>query len=108
MFLSTAMAQAQDAAAKGPSFVEQMVPFVFIFILFYFLLIRPQSKRAKEHQQFVTNLKRGDAVLTASGIYGKIDGLTDKFVTLEVADGVNVRVLRTQIASSVNEGVANV
>ncbi|QDK47442.1 preprotein translocase subunit YajC [Bdellovibrio sp. ZAP7] len=76
------------------------VPFIFIFVIFYFLIIRPQSKRQKEHQKFLTELKRGDEVITSSGILGRLEGITDQFVTVEIADGVKVKMLRTQIATT--------
>lgn len=101
-------AQATGAApAATPNLIEQMVPFIAIFAIFYFLIIRPQAKRQKTHQNFVNNMKRGDAVITTGGIYGKVQGINDKFVTLEVSDGVEVRILKSQIASSINEGAAN-
>jgi preprotein translocase subunit YajC len=106
MFSSIAYAQAATSAA-GPGMIEQMVPFIAIFAIFYFLIIRPQSKRQKDHQSFLTTMKRGDSVVTTGGIYGKIEGLSEKFVTLEVSNGVNIRILKSQIASSVNEGAAN-
>jgi len=86
--------------AAQPQFWEMMVPFVFIFVVFYFLIIRPQGKRQKEHQSFLTALQRGDEVVTASGILGRIEGMTDQYVTLEVADGVRIKMLRNQIAAS--------
>ena len=86
--------------AAQPQFWEMMVPFVFIFVVFYFLIIRPQGKRQKEHQNFLSALKRGDEVVTASGILGRIEGMTDQYVTLEVADGVRIKMLRTQVAAS--------
>ena len=95
-------------AAQGPSLIEQLIPFIAIFAIFFFLVIRPQAKRQKEHQNFLSTMKRGDSVITASGIFGKVEGITDKFVTLEVSEGVNIRVLKSQIASSINEGAANV
>lgn len=107
MFWSTAFAQAQEAAPKSPNIFEQVIPFVAIFAIFYFFIIRPQSKRQKDHQNFVTTLKRGDSVITSGGIYGKVEGVTEKFVTLEVSDGVNIRILKSQISSTVNEGAAN-
>lgn len=84
---------------KGPGAFEQLIPFVFIFVIFYFLLIRPQQKRAKTHQDFLSKLKRGDSVLTSGGILGTIEGLTDQFATLEIANGVRIRIVRAQIAS---------
>lgn len=99
-------ASAPAAGSSAPAYM-QFMPFILIFAIFYFLIIRPQSRRQKEHQQFVTALKRGDQVITASGIFGRVSGITDKFVMLEVADGVNIRILKSQIASSVTEGAAN-
>lgn len=94
-------AEAEKAPPAKPHFIEQMMPFIFIFILFYFLLIRPAQKRQKKHQNLVNQLKKGDSVITSSGILGIIYGLTDSFVTLEVADNVRIRVLRSQISSLV-------
>jgi preprotein translocase subunit YajC len=106
LFLS-AMAHAQEAtqsvttgAPKQPGALEMMLPFVFVFAIFYFLVIRPQVKRQKTHQKFITELKKGDEVITTSGILGTIEGLTDRFVTLEVSDGVSIKVLRSQVAST--------
>lgn len=77
--------------------LEMMLPFVFILGIFYFLIIRPQGKRLKEQESFLKNLKRGDAVITASGILGTIDGMTDSVVTLEIANGVKIKLLKKQI-----------
>ena len=71
-------------------------------VIFYFLIIRPQSKRQKKHQDFVSGLKRGDSVLTSGGMFGTVEGFNDKFVTLEVSDGVRVKFLRAQIAGPVS------
>lgn len=103
MFSSIAWAQ---EAAKQPSMIETMMPMVFIFIAFYFLLIRPKNQQAKKHDEFVAGLKRGDKVLTTGGLYGVVEGLTDSFVTLEIADEVNVRVLRNQISAPITEEAA--
>ncbi|WP_168196431.1 preprotein translocase subunit YajC [Bdellovibrio sp. NC01] len=100
LLVSTAYAQSAAPAGGAPSTFEMFVPFIFIFVIFYFLIIRPQSKRQKEHQKFLTELKRGDEVITASGILGRIEGITDQFVTVEIADGVKVKMLRTQIATT--------
>ncbi len=99
------MAQAAGATAGAkPSTIEQLMPFVFIFVIFYFLLIRPQQRRSKDHVSFLEKLSKGDNVLTSGGVLGTISGLTEKFVTLEVADGVRIRILKAQIASPVGEG----
>jgi preprotein translocase subunit YajC len=100
MWSSVAWAQ---AAARTPSVFEQLMPFLFIFVIFYFLIIRPQSKRHRQHQDFLSNIKRGDEVLTSSGIFGTIEGITDKFITLEVSDGVRMRILKSSIAASAKE-----
>lgn len=85
-------------AAAQPSVWEMFFPFILIFVVSYFLIIRPQSKRIKEHEKFVSALKRGDAVVTKSGILGNIDGLTDVVVTLDVGNGIKFKVLKDQIA----------
>lgn len=95
-FLVSTVAFAQEAAKK-PSMLESLFPFVIIFAVFYFLIIRPQAKQRKKHAELLTQLKRGDQVITASGIYGTIDGLTEKFVTLEVDQGVKLKILRSQV-----------
>jgi preprotein translocase subunit YajC len=99
VFGSKAFAQATGGGAQ-PSGLEMFLPFIFIFVIFYFLIIRPQAKKQKDHQKFVQELKRGDTVITTSGILGTIEGINDTFVTLEIADGVRVKILRSQILSS--------
>ena len=97
-FSETAFAQAAVAAAPSASMAEQMLPIGVMVIAFYFFLIRPQQKRSKQHNEFIKNLKRGDNVLTASGIYAEVYNVTDKFATVEIADNVRVRILKSQIA----------
>jgi len=98
----TGIAFAQGAAPAGGAAggIASFVPLILIFVVFYFLLIRPQQKKAKEHQNFLSNLKKGERVITSGGIYGRITGLTDNVVTLEIADGVTIKVLRSAILSS--------
>ena len=91
-----------DQAPK-PNAFEQLFPFFLIAIVFYFLLIRPQQKRHKQHGDFLSKIKRGDEVLTSSGIYGRIEGLTESFVILEVAENVRIRIAKSQIASYTEE-----
>ena|SRR3989338_8351464 len=95
--ISIAYAQAA-AAPKGGGLFEMLMPLALMFLVFYFLLIRPQQKRAKEHQNLLKNLKKDDEVVMASGIYGTISGITDTTVTLEVANNVKIKVDRHQIA----------
>jgi len=92
-------AWAQAAPGAAPPALMQFMPLVLIFVVFYFLLIRPQQQKAKEHKTMLANLKRNDDVITAGGLYGKIMALTDRIVTLEIAPNVRVRVDRQQIAS---------
>src|SRR5687768_8971364 len=82
--LASTPAFAQTQPGAQPSMLEALLPFVVLMGLMYFLLLRPQVKKAKEHQKFITELKRGDDVVTTGGILGKIEGLTDVVVTLEV------------------------
>jgi preprotein translocase subunit YajC len=98
----TGVAWAADAgaAAGGLANIAQFVPLILIFIVFYFLLIRPQQKKAKEHQNYLSNLKKGDKVITGGGIHGQIVGLTDTVVTLEIAENVRIKVNRGAIAGS--------
>ena len=91
------------AQAVSPNFLEQMFPWILIIGVFYFILIRPQAKQRKEHIKFLSEMKRGDEVITMSGFLGKIEGLTDKFITLEIASGVKVKILRNQIAGPSKE-----
>ena len=78
----------------------QFVPFVVIIGVFYFFLIRPQAKKQKETQSFLSALKVGDQVITQSGILGRITALTDQLSTLEIANAVQIKVMRSQIAMS--------
>jgi preprotein translocase subunit YajC len=85
----------------GPSQFLSFLPLVLVFVIFYFLLIRPQQKKAKDHQQMLGKLKKNDEVMTSGGIYGKVTALTDNIVTLEVAPNVRIRVNRPQISAVV-------
>ncbi|WP_448382258.1 preprotein translocase subunit YajC [Desulfosoma sp.] len=82
------------------------LPLILMVVIFYFLLIRPQQKRQKEHRMMLQNLRKGDVVLTQGGIHGRITGLTDSVVTLEIADKVRVKVQRGYIAGLVSRGEA--
>ena len=88
---------AQDAAAQQPNPITSFAPFVIIFLIFYFLMIRPQKKKLQEEQSMLSALGKGDEIYTKSGLIGTITGMTDKVVTLEVADGVKLKVLRAHI-----------
>ncbi|MBU0965423.1 MAG: preprotein translocase subunit YajC [Proteobacteria bacterium] len=96
----TSLAYAADAASPAANPLTGFLPMILIFIVFYFLLIRPQQKKAKALQEFLSNLKKGDEVVTGGGLHGKITGITDSVVTLEIADNVRVKVARQYILSS--------
>ena len=92
-----------SGTAPKPGFLEQFFPFILIGLVFYFLLIRPQQRKARLHESFLGGLKKGDEVITASGLFGKIEGMTDRFVILEIAEKTRVRVLRSKIASLIKD-----
>lgn len=97
----SAFAQAAAAApAAQPSVLEMLIMPVGIILVAYFFIIRPQSQKQKQQQKFISDLKRGDEVITSSGIIGRIEGLTEAVVTLEVADGVRMKFLRSQVYGS--------
>jgi preprotein translocase subunit YajC len=93
---------ANGAQASPQGGLMGFLPLILIFVVFYFLLIRPQQKKAKAHQEFIQNLKKGDAVVTSGGLHGIITGMTDKIVTLEIADNVRVKLSRQYILGSVS------
>ena len=96
--IDVALAQGGAAAAKGPSLMESLLPIVFIMGVFYFFMIRPQQKKAKEHQSLVSNLKAGDEVVTSGGIIGKIRSVAETFVTVEVSSSTSIKVLKGNIS----------
>ena len=102
-FIPTAMAQAAGGAAQNP-LTSMVLPMVAIFAVFYFFLIRPQNKRAKEHRDMVSKLATGDEVVTSGGMLGKITEVGDTFVSLEVAKGVEVKVQRAQVSQLLPKG----
>ena len=101
----TSLAWAADAApAAGPGGIASFLPLILIFVIFYFLLIRPQQKKVKEHQAFVAALKKDDQIVTNGGIFGKVTGLTDTVATIEIADNVRIKVSRAHIAGDAGSG----
>lgn len=103
-FISDAMAQAAPAGAQGTDGLLSLLPLILIFVIFYFLLMRPQIKRAKEHRKMVDTLAKGDEVSTSGGIMGRITKVDEQFVVLEVADGIRLRFQRGSIASLLPKG----
>ena len=90
---------AQGAGAGGSDMLVSLLPFVLILVIMYFLILRPQQKRAKQHQEMVKNMRRGDSVVTSGGLIGKITKVVDdNEIEVEVTDGVRVRQLRSMVA----------
>ncbi len=93
---------ADAASATSQGGLVSFIPLILIFVVFYFLLIRPQQKKAKDHQAFLKDLKKGDQVVTSGGMHGEITGITDKVVTLQIADNIRVKVSRSYILGSIS------
>ena len=98
LFISDAAAQTAAPAAGGSITSALLLP-VLLIVVFYFLLIRPQQKKQKDHKQMVEALGVGTEIVTGGGVLGKVTELGDQFVTVEIADGVNVKIQRHSIAS---------
>jgi preprotein translocase subunit YajC len=99
MFISTAFAQEATPGAGAPDAMLQILPIVLIFVVFYFLLIRPQQKKMKQHKEMLGALRRGDRIVTGGGIIGTITKIVDdEELQVEIADGVRVRVQRPAIS----------
>ena len=103
MLISPAYAQAAGAASPGSDLMT-FLPMILIFVVFYFLLIRPQQKRAKETRAMLEALQKGDEVVTAGGIVGKISKLTDQYAAVEIAPNVEISVQRAAIAQLLPKG----
>ena len=99
-FIQDAWAQAEGQ----PDPLISFLPLILIFVVFYFLLIRPQNKRQKEHREMVANLSVGDEVVTAGGILGKVTEISEQFLRVEVADGVILKVQRHTIGAIMPKG----
>jgi preprotein translocase subunit YajC len=97
-------AYAQAAGGAQPNAFVQLLPLVLIFVVFYFLLIRPQSKRAKEHKAMVAALAVGDEVVTSGGILGRVTETGEQFLTVEIAEGVRVKVQRHTVGAILPKG----
>jgi len=102
MLISSAWAA--PAGAASPDMLSGLLPIVLIFVVFYFLLIRPQQKRAKEHRSMVDALSVGDEVVTAGGLLGRITRVDEQWLRIEVAKGMEVSVARGTVSQSVPKG----
>lgn len=101
-FISDALAQGEPAAAGDPFLA--LLPLVLFAVVFYFLLIRPQAKRQKEHRKMVESLAKGDEVVTIGGMAGRIADLGDNFALIDIAEGVSVKIRRSAVESVMPKG----
>ena len=95
--IAYALGTGGGSSGQGGGF-GALVPLILMFAIFYFLLIRPQQRKQKQHRQMLSTLKRGDRVITSGGLYGRITGITDTIVTLEISEKVRVKVGRSNIS----------
>ncbi len=92
------IAWAQGAASEGPAGLFSLLPFILIFVVFYFLLILPQQRKQKQHKEMLTKLKKGDKIITSAGIWGAITRLDKETATVQVDDNTKVKIQRENIA----------
>lgn len=106
MFISSAFAQTAPAAGGGDmmSSLTSMLPLVLMFVVLYFVMIRPQMKRQKEMRAMLDALAKGDDVATAGGVVGRISALGDQFLTIEIANGVEIKVQRSAVVQVLPKG----
>ena len=105
MFVTPAFAQAAGAAPGSADFLIQFAPFILIFVIMYFLLIRPQQRKAKAHQELIKNVRRGDTIVTSGGIIAKVSKVIDDAeLEAEIADGVRVRILKGMVQDVRSKG----
>ena len=91
-------AYAAAAQPAQPSLLENMLPMIMIFFVMYLIIIRPQTKKAKEHSDLLSTLKNGDEVVTSGGIIGRVKGIADDFITLEVGNNSQLKVLKEHVS----------
>lgn len=104
-FINEAMAAVADGAQQPHADGSiSLIMIVAIFVLFYFMLIRPQNKRAKEHRALISQIKLGDEVVTLGGLLGKVSGVDDQYIRITIADGVDVHLQRSAISSVLPKG----
>jgi len=103
LLILLSVAPTQDGAPAG-GMLGTMMPLILIFVIFYFLLIRPQQKKAKEHQKFLDSIEKGMEVITNGGMIGKVTGITRSIVTLEIAQKVKIKILRSAISGKAPQG----
>ncbi|MFD1106906.1 preprotein translocase subunit YajC [Sphingobium olei] len=106
MFITPALAQTAGGQASGAGILVQMAPLVLIFVVFYFLLIRPQQKKMKEHKAKIDAVKKGDQVVTGGGLVGKVARVDDIYVDIELAPGMKVKAVKSTLAEVIDPATA--
>ena len=100
--ISIAYAMGQGGAGgEGAGGFTGFIPLILMFVIFYFLLIRPQQKKTKEHRAMISDLKKGDRIITSGGLHGRITGLDDTTLTVEIADKVRVKIARANVGTRI-------
>ena len=105
-FISDAFAEADSVAGQDP--MTSLIFFAGFILIFYFILIRPQQKRAKEHRNLVSALSKGDEVITSGGLMGKVTAVTDDYINVDLAENVNVRMQKAAVTSVLPKGSINI
>lgn len=106
MFITPAFAQAAGGSSTGAGIVMQMLPLVLIFAVFWFLLIRPQQKRMKEHKAKIESVKKGDQVVTGGGLVGKVGRVDEHYVDIELAPGMKVKAVKSTLTDVIDPTAA--
>lgn len=96
--IAYAMGQGGAAAGAGAGGFTSLIPIILMFVIFYFLLIRPQQKKAKEHREMIGHLKKGDRIVTSGGLHGRVTAVSDTTLTVEIADKVRVKIARGNVS----------
>lgn len=104
MFISSAFAQTAGVAGDTQSSLMSMLPLVLMFVVLYFVMIRPQMKKQKEHKTMIDALAKGDEVVTSGGVLGKVSKLGDTFLGLDVANGVEIQIQRSAVVQVLPKG----
>lgn len=97
--IAYAMGQSGAGAAQGAGGFSAFVPLIAMFAIFYFLLIRPQQKKSKEHREMVNNIKKGDRIITSGGIHGRVTAVSEAIMTVEIADKVRIKLARGNVSA---------
>ena len=104
--IAYAMGTGGAGAAQGAGGFSSFIPLILMFVIFYFLLIRPQQKKAKEHREMINALKKGDRIVTTGGLHGRITAVGDTVLTVEIAEKVRVKIARGNVGAVVNPSEA--